>query len=511
MSTKDNGIIEQNEKEANIFVAKAMRITAALLTLIMILNIVGIFIIDMKAMIVGYIIGMIILLIPTVLVNILKVEHPVLKYVFVTIAALFVAIMIITLNWHAIVIFIFAIGIASMYFSKAVNIYSVILSLVLFSIAQYVAFRLNLTEDRNQLNLYYTVIYCIVPRAMSLLAISAIFLSLNNRTTSMLKNLLDVDEQARMIDQVKRMKEKSLQVSDSLVKTVDTLSEVTENTTHNNKEISEKSNHAADGSSRTLMQLNEVGDNVSSISDNLSKLAQGMDEITSISEQVQGLTLNNEQQMGQALEGFVKISDSTNKSKEIIHDLEQKSEEIMKIIQVITSISSQTNLLALNASIESARAGEQGRGFAVVADEIRGLAEQTKDAIVDISGIIEQVVNNTMSAVNSMDENATFVVQGMDIIKAAEESSRQVTVATDEMSGKISEIDSVTKDVAAYSQRIVEIVKEVETISSNSLEQLQDVTKTSEEGLSDMEVLQNLVTSIHDMARELDEVVHEQA
>lgn len=82
-STKsgENSIIVSNELQANIFVAKVMRITAAVLTLILILNIVGIFIIEQAAMTGAYISGMVLLLLPTLLVNVLKLKHPALKYI----------------------------------------------------------------------------------------------------------------------------------------------------------------------------------------------------------------------------------------------------------------------------------------------------------------------------------------------------------------------------------------------------------------------------------------------
>ncbi|KZL94026.1 phosphate/phosphite/phosphonate ABC transporter substrate-binding protein [Clostridium magnum] len=72
--------------------------------------------------------------------------------------------------------------------------------------------------------------------------------------------------------------------------------------------------------------------------------------------------------------------------------LKDSSKKITDFVQYIREISSQTNLLALNASIEAARAGESGKGFAVVAEEIRKLSEETENAVVQIEGIVKEIM-----------------------------------------------------------------------------------------------------------------------
>ncbi|MDD5934885.1 MAG: methyl-accepting chemotaxis protein [Clostridiales bacterium] len=509
MSSNQNSIISKNEREANHFVAKVMRISAAFMVVILILNIVGIFSVDQVPMIVGCTLVIILLLVPTLLVDILKLQHESLKYIFVGISILFVCILTLTMNWHAVLVFIYAISIASMYFSKRLNWLATGLSIVCFSIAQYIAYRAGLTTDRNQVSDYATIVYCIIPRALSLFAVSCIFTSLNTRTTKLLKNLMDADQQARIMKHMKKMQDKSLEVSDSLLNAVNVLNDVTDNTTEINKEIANRTSATTNGSGETLEQLNEVGDNFSIISTNLNSLAQKTSEISDISQNVFELTTNNTRNMANVIKEMDHINETTQSSKETILHLENRSQEILQIVDVITNISKQTNLLALNAAIESARAGEAGHGFSVVADEIRKLAEQTQGAVANIKTIVEEVVTNTAKASESMEQSAKSVNDGLQLIRIAEASTSQVTEASSEMTQKISEIDVVTKNVAESSEKIVEIVKSVEDISTQNLDDLQEIAQSTESNLEDMTKLQELVDNINEMASELNSVVHD--
>ncbi|MGC8778919.1 MAG: methyl-accepting chemotaxis protein, partial [Candidatus Caldatribacteriaceae bacterium] len=91
---------------------------------------------------------------------------------------------------------------------------------------------------------------------------------------------------------------------------------------------------------------------------------------------------------------LARIGSITQVAQEIrtsILTLEGRSQEIGKIVDLITGIAEQTNLLALNAAIEAARAGEAGRGFAVVAEEVRKLAENSAQAAGQIAHLIGEI------------------------------------------------------------------------------------------------------------------------
>ena len=116
-----SGVLIQNEKQANRAVAKVMRITFLLFTLIFLLNVIGIFVVDMKIMTLAYVTGTVFLWIPTLIVNVGKQQSGYVKYVLILCAILFVTVNATTLGYHVVILYIYAIAIASLYFSKKLN------------------------------------------------------------------------------------------------------------------------------------------------------------------------------------------------------------------------------------------------------------------------------------------------------------------------------------------------------------------------------------------------------
>ncbi|CAM3578706.1 GAF domain-containing protein [Nocardioides zeicaulis] len=97
-------------------------------------------------------------------------------------------------------------------------------------------------------------------------------------------------------------------------------------------------------------------------------------------------------------------ADATRRAGELVARLEASSQEIGKVVRVITEIAQQTNLLALNATIEAARAGEAGKGFAVVAGEVKELASETARATADVSGQVGAIQADAAGVVGSLND-----------------------------------------------------------------------------------------------------------
>ncbi len=173
---------------------------------------------------------------------------------------------------------------------------------------------------------------------------------------------------------------------------------------------------------RVVQNVSVLYGNIGEISATTEELAAGMEETAASSQEMAAASQEIEKAVqliaGKSKEGVKKaavINQRAEQTKENVTISQAKASEALKstseklelaleeakvvkeidvLSGVIMQITSQTNLLALNASIEAARAGEAGRGFAVVADEIRGLAEQSKDAVLKIQETTARVTGS---------------------------------------------------------------------------------------------------------------------
>lgn len=493
-------VLVQNEKQANKAVAKVMRITFLIFTVVFLLNVVGIFVVDMKTMLGAYIAGSVLLWIPTFVVNIGKQEAGYVKYLLLICAVVFVTIVTSTLGYHAVLLYIYAIAIASLYFSKKINILITVFSVIGVSVGQWVCFAFDIFTDKNFTTVYKLVVYGIVPRAMVLIAIAAIFTMLCKRTAGMLSNLMDAEEQDRMIHDMRAMQEKSQQTATELMKMVRELSEITEASMESNEQIVRETGNVLQNFSENTQEITGINQRTQDINGRLEELGNINGQVAELARQINERSEDNQNKMNDATASMEQIHTSTNECKEIIWQLGEESKEILGIIKVITGISNQTNILALNASIEAARAGDKGKGFAVVAEQIQNLAEQTRTAVDNIGRIVTEAVNNTENAVAVMEQSVKLTQAGMNSIREVGNSTAIITSSNQQMSGQILEMDKTVENLRQQSNEVAKGMEQVSVSTRNNYSAIEHVTAATQENSAGVEAIEDMVVRIRVLA-----------
>jgi len=162
------------------------------------------------------------------------------------------------------------------------------------------------------------------------------------------------------------------------------------------------------------------------------------------------------------------LATEVRESATTITSLEQSTEQIGTVLDVIRGVAEQTNLLALNAAIEAARAGEHGRGFAVVADEVRTLASRTQQSTQEIHSMIEKLQEGSKSAVLAMEQSQQKTSKVVDEANRAGEALNTITVAVSRIAEMNTQIATAAEEQSAVSEDINKNVVSISTLAQQA-------------------------------------------
>lgn len=171
--------------------------------------------------------------------------------------------------------------------------------------------------------------------------------------------------------------------------------------------------------------------------------------------------------------------DANDQMKASVTELQNKTNQVKSITDIILGISSQTNLLALNASIEAARAGEAGKGFAVVADEIRNLAEQTRTETENITNIIESLSSEAQIMTEKAEHTVSIANEESRYALEAETQFEHIAQKISELSEHVTEVESMIQSLITTNTVIADGINSLSATSEELNASTQDVCATS--------------------------------
>lgn len=263
----------------------------------------------------------------------------------------------------------------------------------------------------------------------------------------------------------------------------------------------------AKGGEDLTVHANETAATINQMADGMQRVA---DTISSISEAAS----QNAEQATIGSSSLIKITEqmnsiqsSSSEMNEVIKELNIRSQQIGKIIEVITGIAEQTNLLALNAAIESARAGEHGRGFAVVADEVKKLAEQSNESAHQIAELIQATQGDTVKVVEMMEKEIQEVSEGMKLVEETDVVFKSILTAINNIGMEFQEVSAVSEEMSASIEEVSAAVHEVANIVQSTSANAGEVASASEEQLASMDEISLSASSLAKTSEELNDLI----
>jgi methyl-accepting chemotaxis protein len=296
----------------------------------------------------------------------------------------------------------------------------------------------------------------------------------------------------------------------SLQNSVESLSDNTAHIATSSEKVMTSVDDTSASVSEISVAIEEVSRNLDSLSDTVAKSVAAMEQINSSLKNVQQNTIvshgvsrqvNDEADKSrvvveETIAALAAIQYSVDLSYSGIKKLSENSSRIDSIVDVINDITKRTNLLALNASIIAAQAGEYGKSFGVVADEIRNLSLQTGQSTGEITGIVEDIMNESRIAAGNVASVRDLVEKGVLLGKQTGEALRHIT----ESSRRAMEMTEQIKTAAEEQSKGVQMVTmSIEDVSSMTSQ----IFKASKEQSGATKNIVRSVDTIKDMTHEM--------
>jgi methyl-accepting chemotaxis protein len=230
--------------------------------------------------------------------------------------------------------------------------------------------------------------------------------------------------------------------------------------------------------SQQAAAINETSTTASEISQTSKQATQHADSVIEMTKRSDDLSQEGLQTVEEAVTASSSLGEQVNKIAASMAGLSDRTLQVGEIIASVKDLAEQSNLLALNASIEASRAGDHGRGFAVVAMEMRNLAEQSKQAAVQIRAILQEIQRSARDAAEATDEGAKRASAAMGLARSAGEAIEGLAMVIRESAVAARQIANNTRQQTIGVEQMVTAIAEL----SQAINESAEGTRTIEVG-----------------------------
>ncbi|RMV12041.1 Histidine kinase, HAMP region: chemotaxis sensory transducer [Pseudomonas savastanoi] len=232
------------------------------------------------------------------------------------------------------------------------------------------------------------------------------------------------------------------------------------------EELSAVTEQTSAGVNSQKVETDQVATAMHEMSATVAEVARNAEQASQAASNADREARDGDKVVGEAIVQIERLANEVGRSADAMNQLEQESDKIGKVMDVIKAVAEQTNLLALNAAIEAARAGEAGRGFAVVADEVRGLAQRTQQSTVEIETLVAALQSGTRQVSSIMLSSRELTVSSVQL-------SRQAGTSLGSITQTVSNIQAMNQQIAAAAEEQSAVAEEI----SRSIVNVRDVSE----------------------------------
>jgi methyl-accepting chemotaxis protein len=199
----------------------------------------------------------------------------------------------------------------------------------------------------------------------------------------------------------------------------------------------------------------------------------------------------------QAVENTSRNMESIREQAEAVAEnvvaLSEKTQAIGEIISTVNDLAEQSHLLALNAAIEAAAAGEHGRSFSVIASEVKNLADQSREATVQVRAILGDIQKGINSSVMLTEEAVKRVDSGKQQADVADRTIRDMT-------------EGIQQSVQAF-QQIVAGASQQQVGFSQVMQAVRDIGQASQQTAAGTRQLEKAAVNLSALGQQLQKSV----
>ncbi|WP_320170122.1 methyl-accepting chemotaxis protein [Maridesulfovibrio sp.] len=279
-----------------------------------------------------------------------------------------------------------------------------------------------------------------------------------------------------------------------IAKGVNEASKISEQLAETSEEINSEVKNSSSGIQEQRTRTEEVATAMEQMNSTILEVSRSSSDAAQMARETQNTAKSGSGLVENVIGMMTEVNMKAGNLKDEMGTLENQSNGITTIMQVISDIADQTNLLALNAAIEAARAGEAGRGFSVVADEIRKLAEKTMHATKEVSEYIQAIQTSSKKSTSATEDTLQSIQNATEMCSEAGEALQQILNISQQTAAQVEGIAAAAEEQSAASEEItgaIDAVNEIATHTSGS-----------------MSMVATSITELASLATELDQLMN---